>query len=153
MNNNEYEYAGFWVRAGAIILDSILLGIVTIPLLFAIYGQEEILNSDKSILGIADLLISYVLPIIYSVLMWNYKSATFGKMILKLKVVDEVTGLKPTFFQSLGRYIGYLISTITLFIGFIWIAFDSRKQGFHDKISKTVVVRNKQVVDEVNFNN
>jgi uncharacterized RDD family membrane protein YckC len=44
----------------------------------------------------------------------------------------------------LARYVGYIISTIPLCLGFLWVGFDSKKQGWHDKIAGTVVVRNRR---------
>ena len=151
--NKEYEYAGFKIRFLAMILDLIIFSAVAIPLMIAIYGSNAVFSGNGEILGVADVIINFILPVIYSVLMWHFKSATFGKILLKIKIVDEQTGNKPTIFQSLGRYIGYIVSTIPLFIGFIWIAFDSKKQGWHDKISKTVVIRKKKVTDDVSFSN
>ena len=74
-------------------------------------------------------------------LFWIYKSATPGKMITKLVIVDAKTGGKPTTGQFLLRYLGYYVSTVPLGLGLIWVAFDQRKQGWHDKIAGTLVVR------------
>ncbi len=62
-------------------------------------------------------------------------------MLLSLRVVDATTGNTLSVGQSLGRYLGYYVSTIPLLIGLIWVAFDSKKQGWHDKLAGTVVVR------------
>ena len=43
--------------------------------------------------------------------------------------------------QLIGRYLGYYVSTIPLMLGFLWVAFDARKQGWHDKMANTVVIR------------
>ena len=64
-----------------------------------------------------------------------------GKMALKLKIVDATTGEKPSPGQAVGRYFAYILATIPLCLGFIWIAFDKRKQGWHDKLAGTVVIR------------
>ncbi|MCF4372590.1 RDD family protein, partial [Acinetobacter baumannii] len=55
--------------------------------------------------------------------------------------LNEKTGNKLTFIQSLIRYIGYIPSILVFCIGLIWVAFDAKKQGWHDKMAKTVVVR------------
>jgi uncharacterized RDD family membrane protein YckC len=60
-------------------------------------------------------------------------------MLLKLKVI-RTTGRNLSFGCAFLRFIGYLISGIVLFLGFIWAAFDGRKQGWHDKLAGTLVV-------------
>ena len=137
---SEYQYAGFWVRLGASLLDTLILLIVTLPLLVAIYG-DYYWSSASLVKGPADILISYVLPIVATILFWIYKSATPGKMAVKALIVDAKTGKAPTVQQSIIRYIGYIVSTIPLCLGFLWIAWDSKKQGWHDKMAGTVVIR------------
>ena len=62
-------------------------------------------------------------------------------MALKLKIVDAKTGKKLSTGQAIGRYFAYLVSMIPLGLGFIWIGIDSRKQGWHDKLAGTVVIK------------
>jgi len=62
-------------------------------------------------------------------------------MIVKIKIVDVETGQKPTGLKFTIRYFAYLVSMIPLCIGFIWVGFDKRKQGWHDKIVGTTVVK------------
>jgi uncharacterized RDD family membrane protein YckC len=62
-------------------------------------------------------------------------------MILSLEIVDAKTGGKPSTGQFIGRYFAYFVSTVPLCIGFLWVAFDRRKQSWHDKLAGTVVVR------------
>jgi uncharacterized RDD family membrane protein YckC len=72
---------------------------------------------------------------------WVKFAGTPGKRLLRLKVLDERTGENITVGQGIIRYIGYFPAILVLFIGLIWVAFDSKKQGWHDKMAKTVVVR------------
>ena len=65
-------------------------------------------------------------------------------MALSARVVDATTGNTLTVGQSIVRYLAYFIASLPLFIGYIWVAFDPRKQGWHDKLAGTVVVRPKQ---------
>lgn len=138
---NDQEYAGFWVRTGAAIIDTILLMIIIFPAVTAIYGQEYWL-SESFVVGFWDVIINYILPAITVILFWSYKSATPGKMATKLTIVDSKTGGKPTTKQLIVRYLGYYVSMIPLFIGIIWVGIDKRKQGWHDKLAGTVVVKN-----------
>jgi uncharacterized RDD family membrane protein YckC len=84
---------------------------------------------------------TWLLPIILILIFWHYKSATPGKIILFLAIVDADTLQPPTMSQFVIRYLGYYVSAIVLFLGFFWIAFDKRKQGWHDKMANTVVIR------------
>ncbi len=134
------EYAGFWIRFVASVIDSVLVLMVTAPILFAIYG-EEYLNFTAVNLGAADLLVTRVLPAIAIVVFWIYRAATPGKMVFATRIVDARTGAALSTGQCIGRYLGYYVSIFTLGLGFLWVAIDPRKQGFHDKLAGTVVVR------------
>lgn len=143
MREQELEYVGFLARCWASLIDTVLLGLVTAPLLWWIYGP--VYWYDAHVLrGPADFLISYVVPGVVAVLFWTWRQATPGKMAIRARVVDAQTGGPLTTPQAIGRYFGYFVSIFTLFIGFFWIAFDARKQGFHDKLAGTVVVRPKR---------
>ncbi|CAM3859106.1 RDD family protein [Paracidovorax anthurii] len=139
----DFEYVGFWARVGASLIDTVLLVLVTVPLLVSIYGWQYF-KSEKLLVGLADFLISWVLPAVAVVLFWITRQATPGKMAFGARVVDAVTGKPLTPRQSVGRYLAYFVSTIPLGLGLLWVAFDRRKQGWHDKLAGTVVVRAKK---------
>ncbi|MGY0556644.1 MULTISPECIES: RDD family protein [unclassified Lysobacter] len=142
MTDNSLEYVGFWPRVGASLLDTIILLLLTWPALFAIYGAGYITDPDAPfIAGPADFLISWVLPAVAVILFWLYKQATPGKMAVSARVVDAKTGATLTTGQAVIRYLGYFVSSIPLGLGLFWVAFDPRKQGWHDKLAGTVVVR------------
>ena len=98
--------------------------------------------------GSFDFIINYVFPTIAVILLWKYYQATPGKMIFKATIVDARTGGKPSLRQLIIRYLGYIISTIPLCLGIFWVAFDKKKQGFHDKLANTVVVQPKVIESE-----
>ena len=125
------EYAGFWIRTAAAIVDTVLLLAVITPVFFF-----ESLNQSQ--LG---LIVNYILPPIAIILFWIYKSATPGKMAIRLSIVDANTGGRPATWQFVVRYFGYYVSMLPLFIGIVWIGIDKRKQGWHDKLARTVVIR------------
>ncbi|MCC1497490.1 RDD family protein [Alcanivorax sp. 1008] len=136
------EYGGFWRRTGASLIDTILILLVTSPVLYAFYGHS--LYTEQSMLrGPADFIISYLFPAIASIAFWVYKSATPGKMALGLKIVDADTAGPCSTGQLIGRYLGYYVSIVALCLGFLWVAFDKRKQGWHDKLAGTLVIRTK----------
>jgi uncharacterized RDD family membrane protein YckC len=140
MNETELEYVGFWPRVGAAIIDSLLAAIVCVPLVTWVYGTEYWL-SEEFLKGPADFLINYLLPAIAIVLFWVYRQATPGKMAIGARIVDAKTGARPSTGQLIGRYFAYYVSIFPLCLGLIWVAFDPRKQGWHDKLAGTVVVR------------
>ena len=136
----QLEYVGFWARFAATLIDSILVIAVTLPITFAIYGKEYFLGAQL-IKGFTDVAVNYLLPAIAILLFWMYRSATPGKMALGATIVDSMTGRPPTKGQLIGRYFAYYLSIIPLCLGFLWIAFDPRKRGWHDILAGTVVVR------------
>ena len=136
----ELAYAGFWRRVWATLLDSILIGIIIYPILISIYGWEYF-SSESLIQGPMDFLFTWVLPSIAIIVFWIYKAATPGKMAISAKILDERTGRHASVGQYVGRYFAYILSMLPLCLGFIWVAFDRRKQGWHDKLAGTVVVR------------
>lgn len=139
--DRDVAYAGFWIRVVASILDSIWLILLTLALGRMIYGAYYF-ETAELILGWGDFFISYVLPFILTLLFWAYRSATPGKMILGLKIVDADTLGKVSNGRLALRYLGYYLSTLALMLGFLWVIWDKRKQGWHDKIARTVVIKN-----------
>jgi uncharacterized RDD family membrane protein YckC len=121
------EYAGFWIRFCAAIIDGIILSVVT---------------------ALSSLLFAYMTFFFGFILLWIYhwlftgiKGQTPGKMLLGIKVVD-VNGDKPSLGTAALREIaGKTISMIILFIGFLAIGMNDRKQGWHDEVSHTFVVK------------
>lgn len=141
MNNT--EYAGFWVRVGASLIDTVLMMIIVFPVLTFIYGSEYWV-SDSFFVGVWDFVFNMILPAIAVILFWVYRAATPSKMAFRLKIVDADTGEKVSTGRLIGRYFGYYVATIPLFLGLIWVGIDRRKQGWHDKLAGTVVIRSTQ---------
>jgi len=141
--SKEYEYAGFWIRVWADIIDTLILAIIIAPLLTLIYGESywEQPIDKISIKGFYDVFLNYILPAVAVICFWTYKSTTPGKMAIKAKIADAKTGEEISVTQAIIRYLGYFISSIPIGLGLFWIAWDSRKQGWHDKIAGTVVIR------------
>ena len=142
MQDDELEYVGFWPRVGAAMIDTILILMIIGPLLTAFYGEEY--WSNNAVTGPMDILLSYLFPAVATVLFWVTRQATPGKMAISARVVDAGTGDSMTTGQSIGRYFAYFVAMLPLMLGILWVAFDRRKQGWHDKLAGTVVVRNKK---------
>jgi uncharacterized RDD family membrane protein YckC len=91
--------------------------------------------------GVGEAVLNLGLPAVGVVLFWVYRSATPGKLATNTRIADASSGAAPTPRQCLVRYAAYFLSTAGFGLGFVWIAFDRRKQGWHDKLAGTVVVR------------
>ncbi len=148
-------YAGFWIRFVAIVIDEIILGIPLAVIFFATEGtalsnytdcvRTGVFATTCSTTYLGSLAIFELLALgtslLYSVLLWSLFGGTLGQRMLGLHVVDAATGRNIGIGRSLGRYVGFVISAAVLYIGLIWAAFDPRKQGWHDKMASTFVVR------------
>jgi uncharacterized RDD family membrane protein YckC len=85
-------------------------------------------------------MVQYLLVGLYVIPMTYKYGATLGKMIVGIKVIDLITGNKPTLSQSIIRYIGYLFSVVPLGLGIIWGSFQARKRCWHDYFGDSLVV-------------
>ena len=141
---NEYEYAGFWIRVWASLIDTVLVLLVTTPLLGMLYGWNYSFDSETTPFRPTEFAVTWVLPAIAVIVFWRYRSATPGKMIIGAKIVDARTGEAPSTGRLIVRYLGYYLSAFPFCLGFLWVAFDRRKQGWHDKLANTVVIRSKR---------
>ena len=136
----ERQYAGFWIRVLAALIDTLALMLVLIPLLVATIGSG-MLDIEDAMSGSIGLLINYLLPALAIIIFWVYKAATPGKIATGLIIIDDKSGRPPGPSQCVVRYLAYFIATLPLCLGLIWVAFDKRQQGWHDKIAGTVVIR------------
>jgi uncharacterized RDD family membrane protein YckC len=136
----DFDYAGFWIRCVATFIDCVFfIFLFQLPILI-IYG-EELWTGDKFLYGFWDAFFTYVLPFTLTIWLWLRYLGTPGKILSHLKVVDASTGENMSVGQAICRYFAYFISLIPFGIGFLWIAFDDKKQGWHDKLAKTVVIK------------
>jgi uncharacterized RDD family membrane protein YckC len=133
-------YAGFWIRALATAIDTvILLVLVTLPLTLT-YGVHDYWYGEEYFLGFWDVMLGYVMPVIFTIWFWLRYQGTPGKILLKLQIVDAKTMATLTLRQAVVRYLGYFLSILVILMGFFWIAFDQRKQAWHDKLAGSVVI-------------
>ena len=134
------EYVGFWKRFVAFLIDTLIVLVVTVPLVLAIYGRSYGERSGGVFAGFWDFMIQVVLPAVAVIVFWRYRGATPGKMAISARIVDAQTLAAPSTGRLVTRYFAYIVSMLPAGLGFIWIGIDRRKQGFHDKIAGTVVV-------------
>lgn len=135
------KYGGFGVRLLASLIDGFLILFITVPLMLWIYGWNAIVANDSFVMGSADVVVNYILPFVLYMVAWTKYLTTPGKAALRMRIVDAKTGGEPSLMQFVIRYLGYFLSTLPLFLGFLWVLFDRRKQGWHDKLADTVVIR------------
>jgi uncharacterized RDD family membrane protein YckC len=134
------DYAGFWIRVVAAVIDGVLVGIVQGAAFFTAYAAGFFEMSPR-LVGPLYVLVSQLVPAAIVTLFWSKWGATPGKMAVGAGVVDAYTGGRPSVRQFLERYFAYYISYLPFGLGCFWVAWDRRKQGWHDKLAGTVVVR------------
>lgn len=133
--NTEEKYVGFWVRTAATIIDWIWMYGIVYAVLFMF------VTDSIDTYSLARLTIEWLIPFMVVMAFWRYKQATPGKMLFGMRIVDATTSGEVSATRLVIRYLAYFISMLPLGLGFIWAAFDKRKQGWHDKIAGTVIIR------------
>lgn len=138
------QYSGLGRRIVAFLIDILFLQAAV--LLVVIIGLITI-GSDSKLMngGVGALINSYyatagVMCIFYFIYFHGTTGQTIGKRILGMKVV-RTTGEPMGTGVAFLRWVGYIVSSLFFYLGFLWIALDSRKQGWHDKIAGTFVIR------------
>ena len=146
-------YGGFGLRFVARLLDSLILGI-PFGVFFALIGGLAVASVSTTVDangnvntvaagGAGGLLILLylallVVTVLYFVVLWS-RGGTIGQRLLKLRVVDATTGANISMGKAFLRYVGLIIAAIPCYLGLLWVIWDPRKQGWHDKIAGTVV--------------
>lgn len=120
------EYMGFWIRVAAAIIDYLV--ILAVSSLFSLILQVGAFPF-------------FVVFWLYHWLFIGLKGQTLGKMALGIKVVDAAGSVPGLGRAALREVPGKIVSYIAIYLGFLWIIWDGRKQGWHDKIASTYVVR------------
>lgn len=131
---------GLAPRALAMVIDGVLMVAASTLLMWAVHGDPVAKWND---LRPTTLAIHWLLPLIVCVVFWSWQGATPGKLVAGLKVVDARSGMRPSPAQALLRWFGYLISTIPLFAGFLWARVDAEGRTWHDRLSRTAVLRSR----------
>lgn len=141
------EYAGFWRRVLASLIDTLLFALIGGFIYFLFSNDETIKMMPIDVgSGLSLQLVSSTnwleqgIIVLVTIFMWMKFLGTPGKLVLGCHVVDAKTGRAVNAGQAVLRYVSYLVSIVPLGLGIFWIAWDKRKQGFHDKIAGTVVV-------------
>jgi uncharacterized RDD family membrane protein YckC/ribosomal protein S27AE len=145
----QLTYGGFWIRFVAAFLDGLLVEIVVLPVSFALGAGVGLAGSAVSmpdmgrqiVAAIGGMAFGLVVSWLYeSVMESSEKQATFGKMLLGLKVTDEA-GQRISFARASGRHFAKYLSGMILLIGYIMAGFTAKKQALHDMIAGTLVIK------------
>lgn len=147
--------AGFISRLIAFLVDLVIISITTTVVVFAVteiinfFGLKIFFNrwisgyvnavTVNSVIRILVVLLYYIFSILYFAIFYSLVGYTPGKYLAGLQVV-RTDGFRLGFWRSVVRGISYYLSALLLFMGFIWIIFDKKRQGLHDKIAGTVVI-------------
>ena len=142
------EYAGFWIRFVARVIDSLIIGVaelaVTALVGLAIKSRGPAISRHIGIAALIPLAFTIGLAVLYETGFLVRSGATPGKMLLNLKVITA-NGGPISWGRALARYLCYWLDSLTLLIGYIIAAFDSEKRALHDHICGTRVIRNPAV--------
>ncbi|MFD0671876.1 RDD family protein [Cohnella sp. GCM10027633] len=126
------DYAGFWRRALAVLVDGLILLLPIMLLSRILLGPDA--SDDNN-------WVEFIVMLLYKSLMESSaKQATLGKMLIGIKVTDEDGG-RISFGRAAGRHLASILSGIILFIGFMMAGWTEKKQALHDLIAKTLVVK------------
>jgi uncharacterized RDD family membrane protein YckC len=148
------RYGGFWRRLFAFLIDKVILYFVSLILFLIgllalglrgdmmdrVLAAHADLTHGMGVFALLYLAASLLAGMTYFTWFHGMGGRTPGKMLLGLRVI-QASGEPMTPGIAFLRWVGYLISGAVLCLGFLWIAFDGRKQGWHDKIAATLVIR------------
>jgi uncharacterized RDD family membrane protein YckC len=151
-----FQYAGFWIRFVAVLIDGIILGVVGSGIQFAMLGSafgpmarirpdtppDQVMSAMLPMLGLLGLsvVINTAIAACYEAFFISRVGATPGKMTLSLKVIRP-NGAPISLGRAFGRYFAKMLSSLTFCIGYIIAGFDSQKKAMHDMICDTRVIK------------
>jgi uncharacterized RDD family membrane protein YckC len=157
MNTN---YAGFWLRFVAVIIDGLLLGSIQFIAIMPVLGLmgigmatdiQNLETADETTMapmigqmmamaGVTQIVFLTIQTLYYAFMESSKYQASVGKIVLGLKVID-INGERLDFTKALVRNLCKIISSMILFIGYLMAAFTEKKQALHDMIASTLVVK------------
>lgn len=133
----------FWLRVFASIVDTFALLVVSVPMVLLIVERDPAGIPSSGVTGGVGILVKWVVPFAFTIAFRLHWQSTLVKMLLWASIVDARTGQPPSTQQLLIRHAGYITSSACWGLGLLWVAFDARQRGWHDKMAGTVVVRNR----------
>ncbi|HEX3607378.1 MAG TPA: RDD family protein [Candidatus Dormibacteraeota bacterium] len=135
-------YAGFWIRVVAYLIDSAIIFALVFVLALVSGGITKTdPNTGVQTVNASVQVFAFLIGLAYVIGFWTVRSATPGQIALGMRILRVDNGAPLDAGKAVIRYIGYIIAVLPFGLGLIWAGFDPRKQGWHDKIAGTVVVR------------
>lgn len=141
------EYAGFWIRFGARVVDGLILYavsmVMTLPVIFLMGNMQQVGNEPDPLLAVTGCLLPILqlgVAVAYEAWFLGRFGATPGKMLCKLRVVLS-DGTPISYGRGAGRHFATYLSGMILLIGYLMAAWDDEKRALHDHICNTRVVR------------
>jgi len=132
------HFGGFWIRVGAYFIDLVVL---IIPILLISFLFRSVAFAAAEIVEIIDAILPLIVWWVYTAVLHSSKwQATIGKKVVGLKVVDE-NGNRISFTRATGRYFAEFLSALILGIGYMMVGWTQKKQGLHDMIAATYVMK------------
>lgn len=145
------NYAGFWVRLAAYVIDSVIVAIGLLVVRLAWIGIGALISGtilDENVLfhySLKDIVL-YIFKVMYFALLTWCTGTTIGKRLMNLRVVPADRNEKLSFVDVLYREtVGRFLCGISIWIGYIIVGIDKEKRGFHDMLCDTRVVYEKKV--------
>jgi uncharacterized RDD family membrane protein YckC len=144
LETKDVTVVGFGPRLAATLIDGAMVGFLGFMLAFilgfiAIFTNMVNPGQVNGVLELLTVLCLLFFSIFYYIGFWTTDGQTMGKTIVGLKVI-RTDGTQLSVGRALLRYIGYVVSASLFSIGFLWAAFDPKRQGWHDKLAGTLVV-------------
>ncbi len=147
VSNNNFKYAAWYSRFAALLIDMLVVNVILAIFMPGfwnfIYLNFANLATGKLDLGsmwtAAPFIAFWVAPVVYMILMWGFFSRTLGMFALKTRVA-KVNGGRIDWITAVFRAFAYMIAGLPLFLGFLPILFDKKRQGLHDKLTRTIVI-------------
>jgi uncharacterized RDD family membrane protein YckC len=138
-------YAGNGARFIAYVVDACILGAIYafVFLVFTLIAAAAASNDNSAIAGVSMAVAfagAFLMYLVYLPWFWAHGGQTPGMKVLRVRVVREVDGGPLGVGQAYIRLVGFWVSGAVFYLGLIWILFDGRRQGWHDKIAGTVVI-------------
>ncbi|TPE43499.1 RDD family protein [Pontibacter mangrovi] len=135
------EYASFWKRLAAFFLDTLLISLFISIFVLPLVGIRQVpeitdLEGRMKLQGIVFL----VAWLYFASFESSARQATWGKQVFGIFVTDT-QGHRLSFARASGRYLGKILSNLTLLIGYLMAAFTERRQALHDKVAGTLVLQ------------
>ncbi|MBI2521016.1 MAG: RDD family protein [Bdellovibrio sp.] len=148
MTKGHEVYAGFWIRTVALLIDCVLFMIpvaIASRLIFPSASNPATINENPQIIFL-NMFFQIFCSVLYFGILQAFMHGTPGKRAVGLKIV--AADLTPVSFgQCLGRYFASWVSSLIFCLGYLWVGFSEKKQGWHDKMAGTCVVKARYLKD------